>query len=106
MEDKSNVLTLIKKSVSKTDPSATLILYGSYARGDYRADSDIDVIVLVDNENEKIAHTDEIKITYPLYDIEFQTGTIISPLVYSKKAWANHKVTPFYENVLKEGRVL
>ena len=106
MEDKSNVLTLIKKSVNKSDPTATLILYGSYARGDYRADSDIDVIVRVDDENEKIARADQIKITYPLYDIEFQTGTIISPIVYSKKAWANHRVTPFYENVLKEGRVL
>ena len=106
MEDKSSILALIKRSVNQTDPNATLILFGSYARGDNRADSDIDLIVLVDNESEKIPRADQIKITYPLYDIEFQTGTIISPIVYSKKAWANHRVTPFYENVLKEGRML
>jgi hypothetical protein len=42
-----------------------------------------------------------------LYDIEFDTGTIISPLVYSKKFWEHeHRVTPFYENVKKEGVVL
>lgn len=106
MEDKSYILQLIKNSVKSTDPNAVLILYGSYARGDYRNDSDIDIIVLIDNDKDKITHSDEIKITYPLYDIEFQTGTIISPMVYSKKGWANHRITPFYESVVKEGRVL
>ena len=26
----------------------TVILYGSYARGDYKADSDIDIMILLD----------------------------------------------------------
>jgi len=50
---------------------------------------------------------EEMKIAYPLYDIEFLTGIIISPLVLSKKDWKKrHKITPFYENVLNEGIVL
>ena len=28
--------------------SQTVILYGSYARGDYKADSDIDIMILLD----------------------------------------------------------
>jgi len=102
--DKNNILQLIKKSVNATDPDATLILYGSYARGDYKDNSDIDILVLVNKD--KITWDDQKRIAYPLYDIELATGVIISPFIYSKKGWANHIVTPFYENVLREGRQL
>ncbi|MDP3912252.1 MAG: nucleotidyltransferase domain-containing protein [Bacteroidota bacterium] len=105
MKDKNYILQLIKTSVNSTDPDAVLILYGSYARGDYRDDSDVDLLVLLDQE--KITRTDEKRIKYPLYDIEFNTGTIISPLVFSKKDWeTRHRITPFYENVIREGQVL
>jgi predicted nucleotidyltransferase len=96
---------LIKKSVSNTAPNAILILYGSYARGDYRDDSDLNLLVLVDED--KITRSDQKRIKYPLYDIEFDTGTKISPLILSKKDWGmNHRITPFYENVAREGKIL
>lgn len=105
MKDKDYILKLIKASVNATDPKAVLILYGSFARGDYREDSDVDLLVLVDQE--KITRADEKRIKYPLYDIEFETGTIISPLVFSKRDWeTRHRMTPFYENVAREGRIL
>jgi predicted nucleotidyltransferase len=105
MKDKSYILKLIKTAVNVTEPNATLILYGSYARGDYREDSDIDLLVLVDKE--KVTREDEKRIKYPLYDIEFETSTIISPMVFSRKDWeSRHRITPFYENVVREGKVL
>ncbi len=82
-------------------PGADVILYGSYARGDHNEESDIDLLILVDKE--KITRADEHSITDPLYDIELNTGVIISPMVYAKTDWANHRVTPFYENVNREG---
>jgi len=106
MQNKSHILQLIKDSVTTTEPGATLILYGSYARGDYREDSDIDLLILVDKDKDKMTRDEEIKITHPLFAIEFETGTVISPRVYTKKAWANHRVTPFYENVNREGRII
>ena len=33
-----------------------VILYGSYARGDFREDSDIDIMILVDLSDEEIKH--------------------------------------------------
>jgi predicted nucleotidyltransferase len=104
VKDKDHILQIIKNSVKSTAPDAVLILYGSYARGDYRDDSDIDLLILI-NKN-KVTPAEEDKITYPLYSIGFKTGFLISPMVYTKEAWANHRVTPFYENVNSEGKVL
>ena len=76
---------MIEKSVKSTEPNAILILYGSYARGDFKDDSDLDLLVLRDQD--KITRFDQKRIKYPLSDIEFDTGTIISPLIFSKKDW-------------------
>lgn len=105
MNNKSDILQLIRSTVNRTEPDATVILFGSYARGDYKTDSDIDLLILLDKE--KITHADAERVAYPLYDIEFETGKIISPLILSKKKWeTKHKITPFYKNILKEGVIL
>ena len=105
MVNSTSILQLIKTSVAASDPGATVILYGSYARGDNNDDSDIDLLVLIDKD--KVTREDKIKISYPLYDIQFETGILISPIVYSKKYWqTEYNVTPFYENVNREGIVL
>jgi predicted nucleotidyltransferase len=45
MKDKTkHISSLIRKYVSEVEPSAEVILYGSRARGDERADSDWDII--------------------------------------------------------------
>lgn len=104
MKDK-DILKMIKNSVKSKSPNSTVILYGSRARGDNRSDSDIDILILLDKE--RITREDEKKIKYPLYDIEFETGKIISPLVLTKSDWeSRHKITPFYDNITKEGVVL
>jgi predicted nucleotidyltransferase len=96
------ILLKIKELVKKTEPNATVILFGSFARGQQNKQSDIDVLILVDND--KITYADEKRIKYPLYDLEFETGMIISPLIFSRKDWeTRHSVTPLYLNVKKEG---
>ena len=105
MKDKDYILHLIKLAINKTEPDSTIILYGSYARGDYRENSDFDLLVLINKD--KVTRTDQKRIKYPLYEIEFETGTIISPLVFAKKEWETlHWETPFYENISKEGKIL
>ncbi len=105
MQDKNYILQLIKKSVAETASGATVILYGSYARGDYRPDSDIDLLVLIDAD--KVTIDDRKKIPSPLYRIELEIGIIISSNFYAKNTWeTRHRITPFYENVTREGIVL
>ena len=48
---------------------------------------------------------EEDVITAPIYDLEIETGTIISPIVMTRKAWeaAKEKRLYFYYNVMKDG---
>jgi len=106
MYNKGHLLQLIKKKVLDTEPDATIILFGSYARGEEREDSDIDVLILVDSEKEKIRWPDSKHIFSAVNSVELETNKVIVPIIYTKNSWASHRVTPFYENVIREGKVL
>lgn len=96
------IVERIRGAVHKADPQATVILYGSEARGDARADSDIDLLVLVDGD--KMTWAVQDKFLTPLFDIELDTGTMISPTIMLRKNWENRPFkTPFYVNVVNEG---
>ena len=102
MDTNAPILQQIKNSIRATDPDATLILFGSCARGDDRPDSDIDILILLDKD--KITNEDRERIGYPLYDIQLESEIPISPLILSGKKWEmKHKITPFYKNVMREG---
>jgi uncharacterized protein len=105
MTNQQNVLDRIKRIVLDSDPSAKVYLYGSRARGTMKADSDWDLLILLNED--KITTEIEKNVTYPLYDLEFEIGEVISPMVYSEKDWnSKHRITPFYSNVMREGKLL
>lgn len=105
MQTTASILKRVKDSIRATDPGATVILYGSYARGDNRPDSDMDILVLLDKD--KITIDDRMRIAYPLYHIELEADIHISPVFRAKKLWeTRHSITPFYQNVTREGIAL
>ena len=83
-----------------------VILYGSYARGDYTEDSDIDIMVLTtltDKEIEQI----ETEIYDLAFDFLMDYGVDINVVIKNEKQfnyWLG--ALPFYNNVKKEGVVL
>lgn len=79
-----------------------VIVYGSYARGDYNSSSDVDVMILVkmsDNEIKKIENQ-----VYDLaFDIEMDTGVDISPIIKNEEQYEYWLDTlPFYKNIHEE----
>ncbi len=105
MNNSGHILDEIKRIVSSRYPSAKIYLYGSRARGTASLGSDWDVLILLNKD--KITPDIEESVTYPLYDLEFDTGEVISPMVYSEKEWnTRYRITPFYQNVMKEGKLL
>lgn len=83
-----------------------VILYGSYARGDYSKDSDIDIMILTDLTDDEIVKYREL-IWNSTYDLELDNGIIISSILKNIDKfdyWLN--ALPFYANVNKEGVVL
>ena len=105
MTDQQEILKEIKRIILEKEPSAKVYLYGSRARGTMKSDADWDLLILLNKD--KITADVEKNVTYPLYDLEFEIGEVISPMVYSEKEWnTKHKITPFYSNVMREGRLL
>lgn len=97
---KDEIIQRIKEKVKRISPGADIILFGSEARGESKPDSDIDILILVDESS--VTHKSEI--TDSIYDIELETGVLISPIIYTKSQWANRPFkTPFYINVMNEG---
>ncbi len=85
------------------DKLKTVILYGSYARGDYRQDSDIDIMILVDLPDDEIKgkrHT----LSDMTYDYNYENNIEIMPIVKNQSHFNRWlRAYPFYNNVKKEG---
>ena len=81
----------------------SVIVYGSYARGDYSELSDIDVMILVTLSEEKIKKiSDEISDMAFEYLMKF--GVDISPVITNIdhfNYWVDN--LPYYRNVRDEG---
>lgn len=107
----NNVNEEIQKFINEVkkilgDRLKKVILYGSYARGDYNKKSDVDIMILTDLSFEEIEEYRD-KISDAAFEIELQTGIILSPVVKNiEKYNTRRKFVPFYKNVEKEGVVL
>ena len=88
------------------DKLTKIIVYGSYARGDFRENSDIDIMILVKMSDEEIR-----LVKNDIYDLAFEfeinTGIEFSPIIKNEDQYEYWIDTlPFYRNVRDEGVVI
>lgn len=88
------------------DNLSKVIVYGSYARGDYNDRSDVDVMVLVKMSDEEIRAIKN-DVYDVAFDIQLSTGIEISPIIKNEEQYEYWVDTlPFYRNVREEGVVI
>lgn len=101
----SNILFGFARQIKKLLGAklSRIIVYGSYARGDFHEDSDVDVMILV-----KLSETEIKQVASAIYnmayDIELEKGIHISVVIKNEEQFEYWVDTlPFYRNVSKEG---
>lgn len=75
-----SVKMILGKNLSK------IIVYGSYARGDYREDSDIDIMILTTLSDEEIEQV-ENKVFDLAFDLELEYGVVINPILKNEESF-------------------
>ena len=81
----------------------SVILYGSYARGDFKKDSDIDILILLDLSDMDIKAYRH-NLSGMTFDFNMDHDMDIKPIAKSEEQfekWSD--AYPFYANVKREG---
>ena len=108
MSDRNRILCEFRNKTKSImgDSLKQMILYGSYARGDYKENSDIDIMILVDMSDIELKSYGE-KLSYMTYDFNLDHDIDIKPIAKSEEIFNKWVVNyPFYSNIHKEGVIL
>jgi len=95
------ILKSIKKVILDLAPEAKIILFGSRARNDIKEYSDWDILILLP---EKPDYLKVQQIRDYLYELELESGEIISSIVRGIDEWHSpqYQISQFYQNVMRE----
>ena len=80
-----------------------MILYGSYARGDYTRESDIDIMLLMNCGNAEVKSYQDVACRIASR-IDLEDDIEVSFTMQDKKTFEERlSILPFYRNVAREG---
>ena len=80
-----------------------VILYGSYARGDFDEGSDIDIMVLVDSKQSELGQYRK-GLNRVVSRVGLDNDIMVSAALKDKEGFYKHiDILPFYQNVINEG---
>ncbi len=108
MKDKRDIILEFSEQVQRIlgDSLTKVILYGSFARGDYTDNSDIDIMILTTLSDEEIEKVEDT-IFNVAFEFQMEYFVDISVVIKNEEQfnyWLG--ALPFYDNVKKEGIVL
>ena len=83
-----------------------IILFGSYARGDYEEDSDVDIMMLLDCKRKELPQYRQM-LSGISGRISLNNNVTVSLLLNDKDTFYSKKnIMPFYQNVERDGVIL
>ena len=83
-----------------------IILYGSYARGDFDLESDVDIMIILDESPEEIRKYRK-EVSRIASRISLANDVEVSLLLIDRKSFEERlDILPFYQNVQREGVAL
>lgn len=96
------ILLRCRDAIRAKYPHAEIVLYGSQARGQTGPESDMDLLVLLD---EDVTTAKKRVIHDMLYEIGLAKDLVISAIIRSCDAWSSpiSRATPLYKVIHKEG---
>ncbi|MBR5922144.1 MAG: nucleotidyltransferase domain-containing protein [Bacteroidales bacterium] len=104
--DQKTMLDTLKRSMVTLLPSgASVLLFGSRARGTHRPDSDWDLLVLL-NRDGRSTWEDYDNVGYPLNMLFWSLGQDVNTIIQTREEWKQKHFTPFYKNVMEDAIVL
>jgi predicted nucleotidyltransferase len=83
---------------------AKIILYGSYARGDYHENSDIDFLIVL-NDEEILVGKELAYMNKAIFQLTLQYNIAISHYPTTKHRFENSQ-SMFYQQIRKEGKII
>ena len=107
MCDTNQAMIILKKVYEEDERILGVInqafLYGSYARGDYSPESDVDIMLLVPMSQEEIADH-RMSLAEVSSRLSLEHDVTVSVMVEPEEQFNRYKnLLPFYKNVLNEG---
>ena len=95
------LLLKLKELLRRHAPNATLLLYGSAARGERGPESDYDVLVLLETP---LTAEEMAAIQQAVYDIELRHEIVISLAFYTLDEWNRPlaRLSPYHQAVERE----
>jgi len=99
------ILFDVKKEVLKLfgDKLEQLILYGSYARNEQDSESDIDIMILLDESKDKIRkYIHEIACIMTDLSLKYDTFISLTEEMYNRY-YEYLDVLPYFQNIYNEG---
>ena len=94
------------ESIARVYPSEVMsvTLYGSQARDDAEAESDVDILVVIQHDTPTLRHA----LADLAWQVQFEFGIVISDIIRSAEQFDRMRANrfPFYQNIEREGILL
>lgn len=108
MEINENIISFNKSVIKNSVPALLgkrlkqVVLFGSCARGDYHADSDMDVAVIIDDDRESM-NSYVRKLIDVSTDIAMENYSVVNFLCIPSKDFEGMQNYKLYKNIKSEG---